>query len=232
MSIRDSASGSSDWRGGGDHRANGGGGTANGGLGGNARNGGEGARYGLTTGTATYGSGFGRPGGNVVGYATRQPDGSWGNFRTPTGSQVFAGNPSTHSGNSAMRGLGALQAAFNRPQAVSAQPVSGDTPVASLPPAVMPQQPVGAMPVKRVMGWLPSWPGTGQWWANEPRWNNAAPAPKLSSIPNGMRTDRFVGPNFSNSSRAWPTSTGAGPGFRSGDQWGPGLKGDPRQKAY
>jgi len=63
MSARDSASGSSDWRGGGGSINNGGGGTANGGLGGGqgggrpgggaAVNGGYGANFGVNTGTQT-----------------------------------------------------------------------------------------------------------------------------------------------------------------------------------
>lgn len=115
MSARDSASGSSDWHGGGGSFGNGGGGTANGGIGGGQGGGGWGggagynggyqSRQGLSTGNTMYGnSAFGRPGGMAQAYGTRDArslaaagmgptQGTFGQFRTMQGSPMFPGSP-------------------------------------------------------------------------------------------------------------------------------------------
>lgn len=116
MSARDSESGSSTYKGGSGRAGGlgnggigggmGGGGNYGGGGGGGAgRNGGIGSRTGLTGGNTTYGNtAFGRSGGRVAAYGTRDAQslaragmaptvGSFGNFRTPTGQAMFAGSP-------------------------------------------------------------------------------------------------------------------------------------------
>lgn len=116
MSARDSESGSSTYKGGSGRAGGlgngglgggmGGGGNWGGGGGGGAgRNGGIGSKTGLTTGKDWYGNtAFGRSGGRVAAYGTRDAQslaragmaptvGSFGNFRTPTGQAMFAGSP-------------------------------------------------------------------------------------------------------------------------------------------
>jgi hypothetical protein len=56
--------------------------------------------------------------------------------------------------------------------------------------------------------------------------------PAMQSIPRGTLMQRFEGHNWNNNSGQWPTSTGTGPGYRTGDQWGPGLNGDGRRSIY
>lgn len=116
MSARDSESGSSTYKGGSGRAGGlgnggigggmGGGGNYGGGGGGGAgRSGGIGSKTGLTTGKDWYGNtAFGRSGGRVAAYGTRDAQslaragmaptvGSFGNFRTPTGQAMFAGSP-------------------------------------------------------------------------------------------------------------------------------------------
>lgn len=113
MSARDSESGSSNYKGGSAGRGAGGlgnggvgGGMGGGGFGGGAgRNGGINSRTGLTGGNTTYGNtAFGRSGGRVSAYGTRDARslgqagmgptvGTFSNFRTPTGQAMFAGSP-------------------------------------------------------------------------------------------------------------------------------------------
>lgn len=111
MSARDSESGSSTYRGGSGNAGGLGNGGIGGGMGGGHRgggagyNGGIGSRTGLTTGKDWHGNtAFGRAGGNVQAYGTRDARsldragmgptvGSFGNFRTPTGQAMFAGSP-------------------------------------------------------------------------------------------------------------------------------------------
>lgn len=115
MSARDSASGSSDWHGGGGSINNSGGGTSNGGIGGGqgggiggggaGRNGGYGSQTGLTTGTDWHGNtAYGRAGGNVQAYGMRDARslrdagmgptmGTYGNFQTPQGQPMYGSSP-------------------------------------------------------------------------------------------------------------------------------------------
>lgn len=155
MSARDSASGSSTYKGG----SGGAGGLGNGGIGGGmgggyrgggaGYNGGAGSRTGLTTGTTTYGNtAFGRPGGNAVAYGTRDAAslgragmgptvGSFGNFRTPSGAAMF-GNSSVQG--QSFRGMNMGQALSQANRAQARQPASvpgllGGAPVAAAAPA-------------------------------------------------------------------------------------------------
>lgn len=118
MSARDSESGSSTYKGGSGSAGGlgnggvgggmGGGGNHRGGSGGGGgagRNGGINSRTGLTGGNTTYGNtAFGRSGGRVAAYGTRDARslgragmgptaGTYGNFRTPSGAAMFAGSP-------------------------------------------------------------------------------------------------------------------------------------------
>jgi len=155
MSARDSASGSSTYKGG----SGGAGGLGNGGIGGGmgggyrgggaGYNGGAGSRTGLTTGNTTYGNtAFGRPGGNAVAYGMRDAAslgragmgptvGSFGNFRTPSGAAMF-GNSSVQG--QSFRGMNMGQAMSQANRAQARQPASvpgllGGAPVAAAAPA-------------------------------------------------------------------------------------------------
>jgi hypothetical protein len=134
MSARDSASGSSTYKGG----SGGAGGLGNGGIGGGGGGGsrgggagynaGAGSRTGLTTGNTTYGNtAFGRPGGNAVAYGMRDAAslnragmgptvGSFGNFRTPSGAAMF-GNSSVQGQSFYGRNMGQALSQANRAQA-------------------------------------------------------------------------------------------------------------------
>jgi hypothetical protein len=107
MSARDSASGSSDWHGGGGSFGNGGGGAQNGGIGGGMGGGGWGggagynggyqSRQGMSTGTTMYGNtAFGSPGEMARAFATRARDGSLSNFRAPNGAALGVPQAAPH----------------------------------------------------------------------------------------------------------------------------------------
>jgi hypothetical protein len=155
MSARDSASGSSTYKGG----SGGAGGLGNGGIGGGMSsgsrgggagyNGGAGSRTGLTTGNTTYGNtAFGRPGGNAVAYGMRDAAslgragmgptvGSFGNFRTPSGKAMFGNSPVQ---GQSFRGMNMGQALSQANRAQARQPASvpgllGGAPVAAAAPA-------------------------------------------------------------------------------------------------
>lgn len=164
MSARDSASGSSTYKGG----SGGAGGLGNGGIGGGAGggyrgggsgyNGGAGSRTGLTTGAKMYGNtAYGAPGGVVQAYGMRDARslgragmgptvGSYGNFQTPAGHPMFAGSPVQgqvfHGMNmgqalsQAQRAQAAYQAA-NRPQVGGILDAPADAPTI---------KPAGAIP--------------------------------------------------------------------------------------
>lgn len=164
MSARDSASGSSTYKGG----SGGAGGLGNGGVGGGmgggyrgggaGYNGGAGSRTGLTTGTTTYGNtAFGRPGGNAVAYGMRDAAslgragmgptvGSFGNFRTPSGAAMF-GNSSVQGQSFYGRNMGQALSQANRAQArqpkasASVPGLLGGSPVAAGAPAGIPMAP-------------------------------------------------------------------------------------------
>lgn len=111
MSARDAESGSSTYRGGSGNAGGLGNGGVGGGMGGGHRgggagyNGGIGSRTGITTGKDWYGnSAFGRAGGNVAAYGTRDARslaragmgptvGRFSNFRSPNGAAMFGGSP-------------------------------------------------------------------------------------------------------------------------------------------
>ena len=151
MSARDSASpgpGSS-------------GGLANGGIGGGfgggsggyggvgaGRNGGANSRTGMQTGATMRGTtAFGRPGGPALG---------WG--MTPAAArQAAMAAAAALTRTTAKTGVSRPSVPNVAPHVV---PVSAPPPVGLAPP-----QPTS-------LGWLPGWPGTGQWWANEGPWNN------------------------------------------------------------
>ena len=158
MSARDSASGSSTYKGG----SGGAGGLGNGGVGGGmgggyrgggaGYNGGAGSRTGLTTGATTYGNtAFGRPGGNAVAYGMRDAAslgragmgptvGSFGNFRTPSGAAMF-GNSSVQGQSFYGQNMGQALSQANRAQARQPQvdgllggaPAPAGAPAASYP---------------------------------------------------------------------------------------------------
>ena len=158
MSARDSASGSSTYKGG----SGGAGGLGNGGIGGGmgggyrgggaGYNGGAGSRTGLTTGNTTYGNtAFGRPGGNAVAYGMRDAAslgragmgptvGSYGNFRTPSGAAMF-GNSSVQGQSFRGMNMGQALSQANRAQARQPQvdgllggaPAPAGAPAASYP---------------------------------------------------------------------------------------------------
>ena len=155
MSARDSASGSSTYKGG----SGGAGGLGNGGVGGGmgggyrgggaGYNAGAGSRTGLTTGNTTYGNtAFGRPGGNAVAYGMRDAAslgragmgptvGSFGNFRTPSGAAMFGNSPVQ---GQSFRGMNMGQALSQANRAQARQPASvpgllGGSPVAAGAPA-------------------------------------------------------------------------------------------------
>ena len=156
MSARDSASGSSTYKGG----SGGAGGLGNGGVGGGmgggyrgggaGYNGGAGSRTGLTTGATTYGNtAFGRPGGNAVAYGMRDAAslgragmgptvGSFGNFRTPSGAAMF-GNSSVQGQSFYGRNMGQALSQANRAQARQPQAkvdgLLGGAPIAASAPA-------------------------------------------------------------------------------------------------
>lgn len=155
MSARDSASGSSTYKGGSGGAGGLGNGGVGGGMGGGSRgggagyNGGAGSRTGLTTGNTTYGNtAFGRPGGNAVAYGMRDAAslgragmgptvGSFGNFRTPSGAAMF-GNSSVQG--QSFRGMNMGQALSQANRAQARQPASvpgllGGSPVAAGAPA-------------------------------------------------------------------------------------------------
>lgn len=160
-----------------------GGGMHSGSMGGGAgRNGGTGSDTGLSTGNKWHGNtAWGRPGGSVQGYGTRRPNGQMVDPRRPDGSRPV------------------ISSAISQ----AAPPVR---PAGAPPPAVA-QPPVGMPPPRQpsVQGWLPSWPGTGQWWGDQPRYNNT---PGLSGGTSPY-TEDYNEPN-----RAWgynPPQLGIGP---------------------
>ena len=158
MSARDSASGSSTYKGGSGGAGGLGNGGVGGGMGGGSRgggagyNGGAGSRTGLTTGNTTYGNtAFGRPGGNAVAYGMRDAAslgragmgptvGSYGNFRTPSGTAMF-GNSSVQGQSFYGRNMGQALSQANRAQARQPQvggllggsPTPASAPAASYP---------------------------------------------------------------------------------------------------
>tara|TARA_R110000868_G_scaffold86298_3_gene242100 strand:+ start:496 stop:1290 length:795 start_codon:yes stop_codon:yes gene_type:complete len=179
-----------------------GGGSRGGGAGYNA---GAGSRTGLTTGTTTYGNtAFGRPGGNAVAYGMRDAAslnragmgptvGSFGNFRTPSGAAMF-GNSPVQGQSFYGQNMGQALSQANRAQARQPQVggLLGGSPVAAGAPAYSAVEQEMSLPAyenpieQPVMGWLPSWPGTGQWWGDQARYQNnaglsrGAPGPTLT----------------------------------------------------
>jgi hypothetical protein len=178
MSARDAESGSSTYKGGSGRAGGlgnggigggmGGGGNFGGGMGGGGgRMGGIGNRTGLTTGNSMWGIAgrngvtfTGRPGGfaqqpgafgfrpeaGVTRGPLKQPKGLLGN---PTPASVAGVNPVPEN----------VMAVEDVPMPTFEDPMAMYT---TLKPLKTPS----------VQGWLPSWPGTGQWWGNEPRFMN------------------------------------------------------------
>ena len=137
-----------------------GGGMHSGSMGGGAgRNGGAGSRTGLTTNSTWHGNtAWGRPGGSVQGYGMRDRHGNIGNRRNPDGSPI-------------------IKSAISEAAPAPMSPVGAPPPV-GMPPEVTPPitgpWPGQAVPPKpeRSLGWLPGWPGTGQWWGNQAPYQN------------------------------------------------------------
>lgn len=197
-----------------------GGGMGGGSRGGGAGyNGGAGSRTGLTTGNTIYGNtAFGRPGGNAVAYGMRDAAslnragmgptvGSYGNFRTPSGAAMYGNSPVQGQSFYGMN-MGQALSQANRAQARQRpEGLLGGTPTAAGAPAYSAVEQEMALPAyedpmamyttltppktQPVMGWLPSWPGTGQWWGDQARYQNnsglnpPAPAPSAPRAPSG-----------------------------------------------
>lgn len=157
---------------------------------------GDGQYLGLSTGPKIYGNAaYGPSGGSAIAHATISPASlaamgmgptyeTYSNFRTPTGQSMFSniGGQSFTAPNfgSAMQQASIanqrMMAGTQRPGATSAPP----------PPVAPPPTPRPA--VQRIQGWLPSWPGTGQWWGNMPRGSYpAASQPAVMSSNFGPR---------------------------------------------
>jgi len=247
MSARDNNG--SDWHGGGGSINNGGGGLGNGGIGGGmgvggwgggaGYNGGAQSRTGLTTGTEWKGNtAFGRPGSMATGYATRDARslanagmgptlGSYGQFRDMQGNPMFAGldNPmraaSGFNAQQAARKLAALQAAqqgglLGNPTTQAPLPSYNPVPAAvagvnPVPENVPPQAPVA--------GYLPGWPGTGQWWGKQPWDNNQANWPNANVAP----TPPNYGVDLHYGSGDWkmPSAPSNAPAYAPGNNSGP-----------
>lgn len=185
MSARDAESGSSTYKGG-SGRA---GGLGNGGLGGGmgagmggggaARNGGYGNRTGLTTGNTMFdGMAFGRPGGFALNSSafgvrpqasvTRGPlnrPANPGLLGTPTPASVAGVNPVPEN----------VMAVEDVPMPTFEDPMAMYT---TLKPLKTPS----------VQGWLPGWPGTGQWWGNQSPYQNN-PGLNPARAPNPLAND-------------------------------------------
>lgn len=180
MSIRDSASGSSDWHGGGGSFSNGGA-SANGGLGGGMGGGGGGggsgayqsARTGINTGKDWYGNtAFSTPGSALAAqYAMRDADslaragmgptaGTYSQYKTLTGAPMFPGLPNPMAGvnaPSAMAGaskLADMQRAMAAAQARVGGLLSGEGVVTGPIPNVMPTAAPPGMPSVFNQDWL------------------------------------------------------------------------------
>ena len=188
MSARDSESGSSTYKGG-SGRA---GGLGNGGLGGGMGGGGN------------YGGGMGGGAGRMGGIGSRTG--------LQTGNTMFGGMAFGRPGSAAMNS----SAWGIRPQAAIAQgPLSGARPRPASIPGVNPvPQNVPAIedvpmptfedpmamyttlkPPKTpsVQGWLPGWPGTGQWWGNQaPYQNNSSLNPRQAPNPLANDATSFI----------------------------------------
>lgn len=233
MSWRDSASGSSDWHGGGGTAGNngpsgagtGGGNRGGGGDSGNSysRTGGLGG--GLTTGNTIYGNtAFGPSGGNAVGHATAKlgagagqgpTTNTYSNFRTPSGAPMFNGAAQNiairaPNANVAASALAALQAQAQ----ASAQRVGGllsDEEVTTAP--IDPVGPVTAVPTAA--------PVVAEPWA----WANPAvinPYPQWSGAGSW-----FAGPNYINAGENGPVWSSSFPTRQyKGDKEGTATKGD------
>jgi hypothetical protein len=112
-------------------------------------------------------------GGGFGGGGAGRNAGAGSRFGMTTGTKM---NGNTYVGRPGGIGvsLADVVAAAARPKAVS--PVA---PTSVPPPTVVPVSapvPVGAAlpPRPASLGWLPGWPGTGQWWGNQGPWNNDA----------------------------------------------------------
>lgn len=152
--------------------------------------------------TAYGNTAFGRPGGMAAGYAMRDMGslnragmgpamGSYGGFRGLDGSAMFAGSPvqgQSFNGMNAGQAFGQAQGAYNAWRAAQAPTTqigdasslpSGPRPASAPPPAPNPLDPMAMyapnpnLPKPRsIQGWLPGWPGTGQWWGNTAPYQN------------------------------------------------------------
>lgn len=176
--------------------AGGAGGLGNGGVGGGmgggfqgggaARNGGIGSSTGLTTGNTWHGnSAFGRAGGMAQAYGMRDARslagagmgptmGTYGQFKTLQGNPMFAGSPiqnMMYRGPNMGQALGQAQLAQAAWQNVQSPATGG-----LLGPSTPNVQPASAPSTPNPIGYLPGWPGTGQWWgeAGLNPWNNDA----------------------------------------------------------
>lgn len=173
-----------------------GGGMHSGSMGGGAgRNGGAGSRTGLTTNSTWHGNtAWGRPGGSVQGYGTRDRNGNIGNRRNPDGSPIIK-SAISQAAPGAMAPTGAPPPVI--PAAAPAPPVA-QTPV-GMPPK----------PPERSLGWLPGWPGTGQWWGNQ------APYQNNSGLSRGQSGAIYDGVYKDNYGEGVPTGINyqSGPGY-------------------
>lgn len=185
MSWRDSASGSSDWHGGGNSAGNSG--PSGAGTGGNY-GGSNGNSYsltgglggGVTTGKTWYGNTvFGPAGGIAQGYATVVPGRNFGmgpsnnkysNFKTTSGAAMFSGGPSSVTARNAAQAYGMMQALNN------ARTIGFGTGPAGGPITSGPLRQMGVpMPASAFPGYAP-YPNSAfaGGWINGPNWNNFA----------------------------------------------------------
>lgn len=190
MSARDSESGSSSYKGG-SGRA---GGLGNGGLGGGmgsgmggggaARNGGYGNRTGLQTGNTMFGGmAFGRPGGNAMN------PGAWGVVRQSPISQGPLNRPTRPGllGNPIPASVPGVNPVPENVMAVEDVPMPTFEDPMAMYTTLTPPKP---QPVK---GWLPGWPGTGQWWGNQaPYQNNSSLNPRQAPNPLANDATSFI----------------------------------------
>lgn len=192
---------------------------------------GDGVNLGLTTGPKIYGNtAYGPAGGSAIAHATMSPasmagmgmgptNETYSNFMTPSGQSMYSniGSQSFTAPNFST----AMSMANAANQMMSSQPPSRAGSAA--PPPVVAPPPTPKLRAQQVVqGWLPSWPGTGQWWGNMPR--GSYPAARSAVT----KSDFAGSAPYSNSSTVsmnnQGNTAGYGPGssFQSGSGWGPG----------
>lgn len=191
---------------------------------------GDGQYLGLSTGPTIHGNTvFGPSGGSAIAHATMSSGSmagmgmgptneTYSNFKTPSGASMYPGlegrSYTAPNFSGAMGAASADYARLHAPSAGTPSPIS--KPVAAAPPP----KPTLRPRVQAAIGWLPHWPGTGQWWGNQPRgsYPAAPPRPAAGSMVNmnNQGNSAGYGPGYSGTTDGWGPGTGREGGYGSG----------------